>query len=178
MAGVRDRAGRRVAFGLGPATCRVSSDTTETPLFDRLVAFFREEEWAFEPIEGKTIGRLVFMSEHHEFECCAQALEEESIILFYSLAPFEVPRDRRVETIEFLTRVNHGLPIGNFEMDLDTNLVRYKTSIEVAADVVTTDMLRALVGSNLAVMERDLVGLRAVVFTHATPTRIAEELDS
>lgn len=53
-----------------------------------------------------------------------------------------VPEDRRLALAEFLTRANYGLFIGNFEMDWQDGEVRYKTSIDVAGDRLSTALVQ------------------------------------
>jgi hypothetical protein len=149
----------------------------EQSLLDHLVAFFDDEEWPHERIDGEDIVHLTFRSAHAEFDCYAQAIEADSLVLFYSRAPFDVPDDRRAAVAELLTRINDGLPIGNFEMSYETGAVRCKTSLDVPPGLLDHRWLQGVVGANLAVMEHHLPGVRAVSFVGADPARVAAELE-
>lgn len=50
-----------------------------------------------------------------------------------------VDSERRPKVVEFITRANFGMTFGNFEMDYETGLIRFKTSIDY-----TRSQLRAL----------------------------------
>jgi len=65
---------------------------------------------------------------------------------------------------EYLTRVNYGLPIGNFEFDFDSGEIRYKTSI-IARDSVeflSDDMIQSLVINNVVIMDHYLPGIMRI----------------
>ncbi len=70
--------------------------------------------------------------------------------------------ERRAALAEFVTRANFGLVVGNFEMDMDDGEVRYKTSIDVEGDRLSTALLHQLVRVNLEMMDKYLPGLYAV----------------
>ena len=43
----------------------------------------------------------------------------EDVVLCHAYAPFKVAEEDRRRVMEFVTRANCGLKLGNFEMDLD-----------------------------------------------------------
>ncbi len=81
--------------------------------------------------------RVSFSGDEDEWPCLGQVHEEEKIFLFYSLCPFVPSAARRAAMAEFVTRANANMIMGNFEMDLDSGRVRYKTSIDVQGDRLT-----------------------------------------
>ena len=57
--------------------------------------------------------------------------EPRAQVAYYSLFPAVVPAERREAVVDFITRANVGLVIGNFEFGTDRGELRYKTSIDV-----------------------------------------------
>jgi|1185.fasta_scaffold32485_2 hypothetical protein len=49
---------------------------------------------------------------------------------------------RRFAVAELITRANFGLAVGNFELDLDSGLLRYKTGIDFSATPLTDLLIR------------------------------------
>lgn len=47
-------------------------------------------------------------------------------VLFVSRLPLNVPPEHRAAVCEYITRVNYGVVLGGFEMDLDEGDVNYK----------------------------------------------------
>jgi hypothetical protein len=87
------------------------------------------------------------------------------------LRPLRAPTTTRLATQEFVTRANYGLVIGNFEMDLDDGEVRFKASLDLHGEPLTTPLLRALAEATLTTMRRYLPGLLAVM--HGVDPRTA-----
>lgn len=50
----------------------------------------------------------------------------ESDFICYTVLHFDVPEERLTAMAEYTTRVNHGLPNGNFELDFETGILDYK----------------------------------------------------
>ena len=53
----------------------------------------------------------------------------EDVVLCHAYAPLKVPEEDRRRVMEFVTRANCGLKLCNFEMDLDTGVVCFKTTL-------------------------------------------------
>ena len=71
--------------------------------------------------------------------------------------------------MEFLTRVNYGLAVGNFEIDLDDGEVRFKTSLDAEGSEIGLPLIERLVYANVAAMDQFLPGLMKTVEERATP---------
>src|SRR5260221_4823931 len=97
-------------------------------IYDALVRYFREVNWSFTPMEDRTALMLTVTGEHGMYTCYAQAREETEQFVFYSFYAVKAPESKRVTAMEYVTRANYGLFIGNFELDMSDGEVRYKTS--------------------------------------------------
>jgi hypothetical protein len=95
----------------------------------------------------------------------------DSRCTFHSVLPIAVPEELRGAAMEYLTRANYGLSLGNFEMDLSDGEVRYKTSLDVMDGSFTSRMLTALCYVNLQMVERYLPGLMQVIYAGVGPER-------
>lgn len=47
-------------------------------------------------------------------------------VLFLSRLPLHIPADRRAEVCDYITRVNYGVVLGGFELELDEGDLNYK----------------------------------------------------
>jgi hypothetical protein len=88
---------------------------------------------------------------------------EEEFCLVYSTFPHLIPPQKRAAFMEFLTRANYELPIGNFEFDLDKGEVRFKTSVEVSAQELTFAIVERLVNANVYSMDSHLLDLQQLL---------------
>ncbi len=151
--------------------------TSTGPIFDAIVRFFREDNWYFEQLPGKPILRLGFRGNNGSWNCYAQAREAQQQFVFYSILDVNVPPNRRQAMAEFLTRANYGLVIGNFEMDFNDGEVRYKTSIDVEGDRLTSALIKQMVYINVLMMDRYLPGIMKVAFGNADPAQAIAEIE-
>jgi hypothetical protein len=104
-----------------------------------------------------------------EYDCYAIANEERQTFRFVSQVPIKVPENQRILMSEFLTRANYGLCIGNFEMDFDDGEIRYKTSIDVENDRLTSALVENLVNINVITVDRYFPGMMKVLYGGMSP---------
>jgi hypothetical protein len=133
-------------------------------LYAAMVEFFRADQWPYLALAGSPALTMNFEGQHARWTCYAQVREDEQQFIFYSLCPVIIPEDKRADVLEFITRANYGLIIGNFEMDLDTGEVRYKTSFDGEGVPVTAALFKNTIYPNLAMLDQFLPGVLALVY--------------
>ncbi|MBC8100915.1 MAG: YbjN domain-containing protein [Armatimonadetes bacterium] len=138
-------------------------------IFNTLVEFFEEDEWDFHWMEGLPVLSMGFAGRSGRWVCYAQARESQEQFVFYSVCPMNAPEDRRSAVAEFITRANYGMIIGNFELDYNDGEIRYKTSIDVEGDTLTTPLIKQCVYANIVVMDRYLPGIMRVIYGASEP---------
>ena len=122
--------------------------------------------------------QLAFQGTHGRWLCFAQAREESSQVVFYSVAPVQIPEDKRVAVAEYITRANYGLIIGNFELDFIDGELRYKTSLDAEGTPLTTELLQPVTFANVSTMDRYLPGLMAVLYGNVSPQTAIEQIEN
>jgi hypothetical protein len=148
-------------------------------VFDEMKAFFDGDEWNTTPLpDAPHWLRMGFRGDDGEWRCYAQADEDREIFAFYSVASVSVPEARRHAVMEFLTRANYGMTIGNFEIDLNDGEVRYKTSVDVEGTPLSFMLAKRMVYANVTTMDRYLRGILAVAFGGVEPTAAIAEIET
>ncbi len=169
---ISDERFRAIAVSASPDTTEAAAPQPSHPpdrspeppsLFPILIHFFKEDNWNIEVIDGEQTVRAFFHGEHGDWGCRAQAVDEFHQVAFYSICPVTIPSEKRLTIAEFITRANHSLSIGNFDLDFATGEVRYKTSLDVEGDLLTYTLIKNLVYSNLFAMDKYLPGIIAVI---------------
>lgn len=140
-----------------------------TNILDTLTQFFKDDDWNFSQVEDAAILRMGFAGKSGSWTCYAQAREEQQQFVFYSVCPLTTPENKEAGMMEFLTRANYGLIIGNFELSLEDGEIRYKTSIDVEDAELTAPLIRPVVYANVLTMDRYLPGILAVISGGASP---------
>lgn len=148
-----------------------------TEIFDIVRRFFTDDEWYFLQMDNQPILQMSFQGKNGKWTCYAQVKEDQQIFFFYSVSPVNVPEEKRMAAAEFITRANYGLKIGNFELDFTDGELRYKTSIDVENDRLTTALVSNLVYANLWTMDRYLPGILSVVYGDVSPVEAVERVE-
>jgi hypothetical protein len=146
-------------------------------IYDALVEYFREDKWAFSPVEGRPALVLTANGEHGMYTCYAQAREEQEQFVFYSFYAVKAQESKRQTAMEYITRANYGLIVGNFEMDMSDGEVRYKTSIDAEGEPLTKGTIRLLVAANLATVDRYLPGYMLVLYGNRSAAEAIQEIE-
>lgn len=139
-------------------------EPANSSLFDLLIRFFKENDWLATPLNEEPVLQLAFQGNNGRWLCFAQAREEMRQVVFYSVAPVQVPVDKRMAVSEFITRANYGLILGNFELDFADGELRYKTSIDVEDTTLSMELLQPITFVNVSTMDRYLPGIMGVIY--------------
>jgi hypothetical protein len=135
----------------------------EIALLGELKRVFVENGWPFSEVRGAQVLVSDLSGPLGTWRFYAQAVDEQRLILLYSVCPLRVPADRLAEVSQFLTGANYGLAAGNFELDFEDGEIRYKTVIHIQGHGLDRDIVKRLVRSNGMAMETYLPGIGAVI---------------
>lgn len=149
-------------FSLNTKNSANSKANNKGRIYQAMLDFFSEEDWEFTKLQGELTLRLACQGKNGRWNCFAIANETQERFLFYSLCPLEIPSIHRMAISEFLTYVNYGISIGNFELDFTSGEIRYKTSIDVEGDRLTYALIKRLVYTNVTMMNEYLPGIQSI----------------
>lgn len=85
--------------------------------------------------------------------------------------------DRRLALANALTRANHGLRIGCFELDMDTGELRYRVGLDVGGGTLTPTMLQNIMAVAVSVSDRYHEALMQVIAGGADPRDAIAEVE-
>lgn len=134
------------------------------PVYNAIVEFFEKDDWKYEVAQADKLLRVTANGKNGQFHSFAQVYEDRHQFIFYTAMPSKATPERMQAVMEYITRANYGMVIGNFELDLNDGEVRYKTSIDVEGDRLVFALVRHLVYGNLLTADRYFPGLMAVMF--------------
>jgi hypothetical protein len=138
-------------------------------IFEAIINFFTEDDWAYTKIQGEPTLRLAFQGQNGKWTCYAKAREQQQQFVFYSICPVKVPETKNLAIAEFIARANFGMIIGNFELDFTDGEIRYKTSIDVEGANLTFLQVKRLVYANVMMMDQYLPGIMSVIDSDVEP---------
>jgi len=135
----------------------------ESDLLESLKVAFIENGWPFSEVLGADALVSELSGPLGTWKFYAQIVEEQELLLLYSVCPLRVPAERRLEVSHFLTRANYGLSAATFELDFDDGEVRCKTVLPLDVGEIDVTALKKLVRTNGLAMETYLPGIGAVI---------------
>jgi hypothetical protein len=146
-------------------------------MLDVMMTFFEKDGWPFHVMESKTVLQMAYAGDNGRWNCYAQAREEQQQFVFYSMIPVNATEEKRAVMAEFITRVNYGLVMGDFEMDYTDGEIRFKTSIDVEGDELSEELIANMVRRNVYTTDRYLPGVMAVLYADATPEAAVAKIE-
>jgi hypothetical protein len=153
-------------------------NSDDESILETVIDFFTEDDWTFTKLQGQPVLQMAYRGDNGSWNCFAQARESQTQFVFYSIYPTQAPADQRIAMAELITRANYGLTIGNFEMDFNDGEIRYKTSIDVEGDTLTTELIKQLVYANVAMMDQYFPGILAVIEEKTSPMEAIAQIEN
>tara|TARA_R100001463_G_scaffold53907_2_gene104922 strand:- start:298 stop:786 length:489 start_codon:yes stop_codon:yes gene_type:complete len=101
--------------------------------------------------------------------CCLQVRNNDQI-MFYSTYIHAIKPDEIYKMVEFITRENYRLVVGNFEIDVDDGELNYKTSVDMTnRDYISDEEISNLIHVNLSTMDRNIPRLDEITGFDSNP---------
>lgn len=146
-------------------------------LQETVLEWFEGDGWSLTASDDGHSWIASVEGEHGRWMTLVQVYDERGVFAFYSLLPVSPAGSRIPAVVEYVTRANAGLVTGNFEVDVDSGEVRFKTAIDLSdvpeAALADGAVIRSLVAdlayTNAATTDRYLPGLLQVVAGSSTP---------
>ncbi|MHB1418648.1 MAG: type III secretion system chaperone family protein [Bacillota bacterium] len=102
--------------------------------------------------------------------------EEGKILAFHLISDVHVPETKMQEAAEFITRANTSILIGNFELDMETGQIRFKTSVRTEGMPLTHVVINNLINTNGIAFDMYFPGLMAVIYGGTPPAKAIDNL--
>lgn len=130
-----------------------SDEEIRSPI-KRAIAFLSEDGWNFElsPDEQSIVTGA--KGDNGDFICQIIWEPVNDYLICYTIIPVETVPVRLSSMLEFIARANFGLPSGNFEMNLETGEIRFRSSLFAANRYLSYDEIEDLLYT--AVLQTDL----------------------
>jgi hypothetical protein len=123
---------------------------------------FRDLEWDCLRSEEESLVEVAFADSLITLASAFVFEEEHRFVFFLHFGP-PAPRDRFPEVLELLTRANHGLVVGNWEMSLDTGEIRFRVGVDYGRDPLSKELFLAAIRSAVKAADTYQGALLAVV---------------
>ncbi len=132
-------------------------------IFDSIVGYFERDGWKYRRLPGHDALEMGVAGEHGTYRLVVVVDGERSIVRFLTFLEGKAPETRRREVMEYLTRANYGLLLGNFEIDLGDGEVRFKVAADIEGIGFSYEQYQSTLYVSVAMMDRYYPGLQKVV---------------
>lgn len=131
-------------------------------LLHAVMDFFADDGWDVAENQGGMLLTRV-RGEHVAFHTVVIPDEERQRLTCYALAPGTVPPAHRLAVLDFATRANSGIAVGNFELDVRSGELRFKTGIDLHDVPPDVNLIRNLVYRTVFALDGTWLGIEAIV---------------
>jgi hypothetical protein len=151
--------------------------SSAAPLLERVGHQLTARGLTFSRHPVQPLLALRFVTDDAEWATFVEVREQPPRLAIYSSYPERAEPEARAELAELLTRINYGMYVGNFELDLDDGSVRFKTSLELADVELTAALFDRLLTVNLDEAKRYAGAISEVAAGTASAAEALEDLD-
>jgi hypothetical protein len=111
--------------------------------FEILRTVLNEVGWGSEPDEEHLCFHVDIGPSHAPVSHLVAAIAPDTQrFVFYVILGLTVPPERQDDFVRFITSLNWGLSIGNFEMDYGSGCVRFRSSLDFSGAELTETLIR------------------------------------
>ena len=143
--------------------------------FKVLGQILENDGWYPEAIEENLAYYMKYSGQNGFIHSYARIHEEHKFLICYATVEDRVPEQLRVVVMEFITRINYGLYIGNFELDYTDGEVRFKSSIDFSHITLTEALVKNTIYPAVRTFDRYMPRLMNVTYGNRTAIEVLEE---
>jgi hypothetical protein len=104
-------------------------------------------------------------------------LHETNLFLFYLNLRMTVPESRLHDVAECIARANYGMNVGNFELDFETGVIRFKSSIDFQGEYLSQLLVRNVILSAIDSISMYANALENVIQNIMSPKQAIEAVE-
>jgi len=139
-----------------------ASSSRDREAMDTLRAVLNDAGLAPKPLTEAQGFTITFDDDGPNVDGMAHILDGEDRFVFLLIFRDRVPDAFRPSVMEFLTRVNYGMAIGGFEMDLNDGEVRFRCGVDFRGQRLPPWLIRNSIVAAMDAVEAYAQGLEKV----------------
>lgn len=149
-------------------------------LVAKMIQFFDEDQWNYRIMPDSSMIETHVRGKNGYFRLFAHARVNDGLYVFISVLGHSIPDESRLRLMEYVTRANFGLNMGNFEFDLDSGELRFKTVVDVRGieDIFDPVFIKRMVYVNVLTMDQYIPGVMRVLYGQEDVKAVLKEIES
>lgn len=143
-------------------------------ILNNVVEIAKKNEWPYSSFEEGNIY-IDVIGENGAWTSYTKIIEEEYQFNFYSSLNNNIPKEKIEKILNLITRINYGLKNGNFELDIDTGEIRFKTSVAFLKDKIDKQLIEKIMYMNILYMDNYFKHIMTALYSSKNPKEILLE---
>jgi hypothetical protein len=140
-------------------------------LTDLVTDLLEKEQCPYERSGEGTEFRIYFHGRYSSFSTLIFVDDDHCILRTYSKCPVKIPNHKLLATTELIARINFGLSIGNFDLDIDERIVLFRTAMKIFKDNPGQHTIGTLIFGNCLSMDRFSPVIASVIYGNISPKK-------
>lgn len=143
-------------------------------------AYLDSQNWHYKHDEEERCFTLGMRLENESVDSCQISLtarDEEDLSCKFTYE-FKIPEKKREIISEYITRVNYGMFIGGYQMDLRDGEIFYKTAGVFSDGEPVNDEIRRLVQVGIRMAEKYGQGFYDVMYKGKSPAQAVADIEA
>lgn len=147
-------------------------------LYKLVEAYCISQKWKYDAIRDKYVIHFAM-----GLKCRLQVVRvwvevKDTCIAVYAVSPLRADAECRPRAAEFITRVNSGLLLGNFDMNYATGEIRYRSVLSAKSTLPHMDDVERTVDMAFLMMDKYGNGLYKLMKGSGSPETLVRECEA
>ena len=143
---------------------------------ERIVEYVKSQNWNY-TVDGDAV-RLNMRIKSQLGSCRVIAFAGEREIQCFAVCPIKAKPEHYAKVVEFITRANYGLKLGNFDFDYRDGEVRYHTCLRSTEGMPSLAEVEFIVDMTFMMMRRYGDGLLKNMMGFGDPEKDIAEIEN
>ena len=115
------------------STTQLVAPTTQMhgEIFNTVVRFLQQMEWNFQQIDGGERIRIYLTGKSILLNATFVIDDEAGVLMMLTRLPVFIPEERIDEVMRLITRINWRMTFGNYDLDIESRAVVFKSSVDL-----------------------------------------------
>ena len=116
-------------------------------VMDQVAGLLDEDGFAHESLDDGRVIKTGFRSDVASLKVLISAMDDPLVMFVVVRIPLVAPEVKRVAMAEAITRINYGMTLGRFEMNMSTGDVNFYAAIPIIDSALTQEQFRLVLGA-------------------------------
>lgn len=147
-------------------------------MYNAIIRYLDSKKWKYQEIDDKNVVHFGISANNGNIDCVADVRPDKKQFIFLSYCTVMAFKNKTEAINELLSRINYGIVIGDFEINIDSGKIRFKTSMfydDIQAP--SMEVIENTIITNLYMMDRYIPGIMSVLFGSISPREAYDQIE-